>query len=94
MGINILKWVYDLGVNNERNRIAAYLDRTALQVRADYTDDLDCLRGEDNMSKRNMVSLEKSIELQQQVERIIRGLFKSEHTYVTGESIMFPKGKK
>lgn len=96
MGLRILQWVYNLGVQHERHRIAAYLQ----SVQTQHWDDNDYLRRElrgwddgDNSEKaaKKKRRIELKLAVDDEIINIIKYMFADEPKYQRGASVMFPE---
>lgn len=96
--LRVIKWAYNLGVRNERHRIATYLSSAqgqkydAMRV---FDEEMrnDPVRSNKDAKKR---SIEKRIQqkaVDREVVNIIDSIFHSQEKYVRGESVMFPDGE-
>lgn len=90
-----LKWAYNLGVRQERVRIAAHLQAHSQAARTNVDFFQDRFRDGTSKSKfrkseADRLSLEANVNAR--VERIIDEMFKPNGEY-TPTSIMFPDGK-
>lgn len=96
--LRLVKWAYDLGVRNERHRIASYL-QSAQAKRFDmlraFDDDmrLNPIDSKADAAKRNIQKREQQKAVDEDVISIIDGIFHGEEKYERGASIMFPEGE-
>lgn len=91
--LKTLKWVYDLGVKQERVRISAHLQNFAQGARVTHSVMDDMLREEMNRPKPNKKRLERlefDRAVARQVDEIIEGIFRPNGEYVP-TSLMFPE---
>lgn len=94
MGLSVLKWVYELGVKHERNRIAAYL-RHSQPLRDPYEIERRVLGANPQLTPTEAKRRAQwQYEVDMGVNSIIDGLFNAEEKYVRGESVMFPRGEE
>lgn len=97
--LRVIKWAYNLGVRNERHRIAGYLsnakgqryDRLSL-----FEEELRVspVQSEKDAINRNIELRQKQAVVDNEVIDIISGLFHSEEKYERGASFMFPNEKE
>lgn len=91
--LKTLKWVYDLGVKQERVRIAAHLQNFAQGARVTNSVMDDMLREEMRRPKPNKRRLERldfDRAVAHKVDEIIEGIFRPNGEYVP-TSLMFPE---
>jgi len=95
--LKTLKWIYKLGVRNERHRIAAYL-QTAQGNRLDRLNDsinYDApITSKKDATARAKRKADLNRAVDQEVINIIEGLFRGEERYERGESIMYPEDER
>ncbi len=96
--LRLVKWAYDLGVRQERHRIASELqlqqqrsqnfNRVALGILHDPESGMET-------SKKRKQRLELQIAVNDRIQEIINDMFRSEgEMYIPGSSIMFPEENK
>lgn len=91
--LKTLKWVYDLGVKQERVRISAHLQNFAQGRRVTSSVMDDMLREEMSRPKPNKKRLERlefDRAVAREVDEIIEGIFRPNGEYVP-TSLMFPE---
>lgn len=91
--LKALKWVYDLGVKQERQRIAAELQLQQQRARTFNDTAMDMLR--DPASKKEVTQkrkqrLELQIAVNDRIQEIVHELFDSKGEWTPGPSVMFP----
>lgn len=96
--LKTLKWVYDLGVRQERARIASHLRLEAqrAKISRDTTEDMlrESLSKSSKTSKSRREKLDFAIAVDNKVQEIIHNLFDEQGGhYVMGASLMFPDDK-
>lgn len=89
--LKLLKWAYDLGVKQERTRIARELENE-MASRTVYLDTgFDMLRNE-KMSKPRKARLEHTVAVSEAMRSIISKIFEPKHEdRANNISIMFPE---
>lgn len=96
--LKTLKWVYDLGVHQERVRIAAHLQREIHHAQLSNEIAMNMLSEIADSKKPNkarMQRLDFSIAVNDRVREIISDIFKQNNgEWVDGGSIMFPEEEK
>ena len=97
----VLKWAYDMGVRQERVRIAAQLQMRVSALHYERESDLDVLRDanvlrstERTPSKSTKEKLKFQIAVNGQVKSIINEMFTPKGEWINDESIMFPNDKE
>lgn len=94
IGLKALQWVYDLGVNQERNRIARILEQSSFQNDDYIGNAYNIIRDDANkMSASRKNKLEHRAQVMQSVNDIINRIMRVETEYVGGSSLMFPEDK-
>lgn len=94
MGLSVLKWAYDLGVKQERQRIARLLEHTATNS-IDYIDTAyNMLADEKSMSKARKDKLAKRVEINSAVRDIIAVIMSPKQDYVVTEPLLFQDEEK
>lgn len=91
--LKTLKWVYDLGVKQERVRISAHLQNLAQGHRVSNGVMSDMLYDEMRKSKPNKRAIERlefDRAVASAVDEIIEGIFRPNGEYVP-TSLMFPE---
>lgn len=89
--LKTLKWVYELGVKQERNRIARYLEAEAARVGNEYGIEHDMLRemrDTDKKARRQRLELKHAVTMR--VSEIVNNILQPHFEDRTGFSIMFP----
>jgi hypothetical protein len=85
--LNVLKWVYDLGVRNERERIAGYLQSIQAQHGVGiYGRPQMLIPNEDELAKAKRREFQAAVSAE--VSYIIEDIFRTHD--VPGPSIMHP----
>lgn len=96
--LKTLKWVYDLGVRQERTRIASYLQLEAQRAGIQRDTALDMLReradSKKPFSKERKAKLDFSIAVNDRVADIIHTMFMGEQHYEMGASFMYPEDER
>lgn len=94
--LKTLKWIYNLGVNQERTRLAAYLDTARHQASIQHSTMYDMMHNDaPKMSAKRKDRLAFDMAVEQRVEEIINGMFRADEQYVMGSSILYPdEGRK
>lgn len=95
--LKTLKWVYGLGVKQERQRIASHLQLHATGARNSINALDDMFRDEMNKPKPSKNRLERmdfDRAVNHKIETIIQEMFQGKDHYVSGASIMFPEEEK
>lgn len=93
--LKTLKWIYDLGVRQERVRIASHLQMHSIGA-SNSRDIASALFAEEmskpkpNIKLLDRLNFENAVN--QKVEEIIQEIFQSNGEWVSGNSIMFPDG--
>lgn len=97
MGLNVFKWLYQLGVQSERTRIAAHLQNRATAARVSQ-DIFSNLLAEEEMKKRpserRLEQYAFDREVVRRVEELINEIFNPNGDWIAPASIMFPEGEK
>lgn len=91
--LKTLKWVYGLGVKQERVRIASHLQIHSTGARNSINAMDDMFREEMSRPKPNKKRLERmdfDRAVNHRIEEIIQDMFQDNGHYVSGASIMFP----
>lgn len=97
--LKTLKWVYGLGVKQERVRIARELENQAAMLNNEYGVEHDMLRelGHENETKAKMRRLQR-LELKHatthRLQEIINNILQPRHEPSTSISVMFPDDKE
>lgn len=95
--LKTFKWVYNLGVGQERVRIAAALEAHANRARISDSTMANMLREELTKSKPNQPVVDQlkfSRSVNSRVQEIIADMFRQEESkWLSGYSIMFPDDK-
>lgn len=95
MGLKLLKWVYELGVQQERTRIARHLEWEMSHRSFDQEVRMMMLTDEDSkMSKSRKEKLARSADISREVTDIIDRIFRGEPVNHAYTSIMFPEEEK
>jgi len=91
-----LKWAYNIGVRQERVRIAAQLQLRANELHYQIEMDLDVLRDSTERTPRKSTKerLKFQIAVNGRVKSIINELFTPKGEWINDESIMFPDNKE
>jgi hypothetical protein len=91
--LKILKWSYDLGVRQERVRIAAHLQvegqrATTMSEQAEFMirDNMELKTFKEKRLKR----FELEADVNHRVEEIIRDIFQNKGDWIPGASLIFP----
>ena len=100
MGFKTLKWLYDLGVQHERSRLASYLRNAQSQHQDDMfqieqalaVEDWD--KTKDNIRKKAQQRLEFKHAVDAEVIRIIDGMFRREEKITYGSSMIYLEREK
>lgn len=87
--LKTLKWVYDLGVKQERVRIAAHLQVNAIGAKNSINAMNNMFHEEINKPKPNKNRLER-IDFDRAVNHQIEEIIQDNGSWVAGGSIMFP----
>jgi len=92
----VLKWAYDMGVRQERVRIAAQLQMRVSALHYQRKMDLDVLRDSTERTPRKPTKerLKFQIAVSDQVKSIINEMFTPKGEWINDESIMFPNDKE
>jgi len=92
--LKTLKWVYDLGVRQERVRIAGHLQMRLSHLHDNRQVVEDMLRENANLKKPNKANAERlkfKLEVENKVSELINELFIDQNgQWVPGNPIMFP----
>lgn len=94
--IRALKWAYDLGVRQERIRIASHLQLYAQGARHSRDAFDSMIREELENDKPNKSRAEKlkfNREIQARISNIVEDLFSPKGEWKPGASLMFPDDK-
>lgn len=91
MGLNVLKWAYELGVKHERTRIARLLEQTHRQ----QVDFVDVAQGvlsdtDSNLTKARKERLKKRAELADALSGIISSITQEDAEYISKGSALWP----
>lgn len=92
-----LKWVYGLGVTQERQRIAAHLERAGYGARTEAGHISDMLNSNQDIKAfktERLRKMEFNQAINERIGVIIDGIFRSEGQWVGGKSILYPEEKK
>ena len=91
-----LKWAYDIGVRQERVRIAAQLQMRASALHYETESNYDLLRDSTKRtpSKSTKERLNFQIAVNNRVKSIINEMFTPKGEWINDESIMFPNEKE
>ena len=97
--LKTFKWVYKLGVDQERQRIAGRLQIAAQGAVRNRDTAYDMLREigkNESVKPKRKERLEFEMAVNDRVNEIIGELFRYNEEYITGSSFMFPEngGKK
>lgn len=92
MGLKVLKWAYNLGVEHERKRIAAVLQNEADMVGQRHNELYRELNKHPDEPSREEISA--NLAVTEKVRLLINNLFYAQDQYIPGASIMFPKEEK
>lgn len=90
MGLNVFKWIYNLGVHHERQRIASHLRVVQAEFRSDQAN------LHDEFHLKNNIPRDKKVEakVKAHILDIISSIFYNPDDVVKGNSVMFPEGEK
>lgn len=91
--LKTLKWVYDLGVKQERNRIARYLEGQAAALSNEFAVEYDMLETMTNNTKQRKARLELKHSVTRQVSDIVRNILAPNYQDRDMFSLMFPDDK-
>lgn len=93
--LKALKWAYDLGVRQERVRIASHLQMESQQARASNDTMIGMLRGEDQPApnQKRKERLEIAVKVNDRIQNIIDNLFYPKGEWTPPASLMFPDDK-
>lgn len=89
--LKTLKWVYDLGVKQERNRIARYLEAEASGTGAEYSVERDMLqdmRNIDSKTRKQRLELKHAVTIR--VSEIVNNVLRPRYEDRASFSVMFP----
>ena len=91
-----LKWAYDMGVRQERVRIAAQLQLrvSSLQNATDFNYDILRNITDKPVQKTAKEKIKFNIAVHNQVKSIINEIFTPKGEWINDESIMFPNDKE
>src|SRR4051812_45703717 len=95
--LKTLKWVYDLGVKQERQRIAAHLQLASQYSRTENDQMLDMMRDNADRKRPSKTVTEKlrfQSAVNDRIQLIINDMFQGNGSWVEGASIMFPDKEK
>lgn len=93
--LKALKWSYNLGVAQERQRIARALERENNQRMVASITSYDILqRDGSKLSSKRKTRLEISNAVANEVNDIINTIMRPKQEYVAGASILFPDMKE
>jgi len=92
----VLKWAYDMGVRQERVRIAAHLQMRVSALHYERESNYDILGDltERIPRKSTKERLKFQIAVSDQVKSIINEMFTPKGEWINDESIMFPNDKE
>lgn len=92
----ILKWAYDMGVRQERVRIAAQLQLrvSSLQNATDFNYDILRNITDNTVKKTAKEKIKFNIAVHNKVKSIINEIFTPKGEWINDESIMFPNDKE
>lgn len=92
--LRTLKWVYNLGVKQERTRIAAYLEQVGHEARTER-EQLDYMIRDNKELKafkeKRMKQLEFNEAVNARIQVIISDMFQDNGQWRPGASIIFPE---
>lgn len=95
MGLKTFKWLYRLGVEQERTRIAHLLERELAARRVHSDTSYGMLMDEKTLtSKARKAKLERSYLVNEEVQSIINALFQVRYEDQVGKSLMYPEEMK
>jgi hypothetical protein len=96
--LKTLKWVYSLGVKQERQRIAAELQLQQQRARTFNDSAMDMMHdpaSKKEVSQKRRQRLELQIAVNDRIQEIVNEIFESKGDWIPGPSVMFPdEGKK
>lgn len=87
MGLNVIKWAYNLGVKHERQRIAAAMRHEAVCLDRREQAHFDYARERNGDVEERM---KIDLAVLHKLKRFIDHMFEENGQYVPGESVMFP----
>ena len=91
--IKALKWAYDLGVRQERVRIASELQIIQRQIEVEFDNNYNHLRyhnAKNDNDEEHKNTIQFKISVASRVREIIDKLFEPTQEYVYGSSPLFP----
>lgn len=92
--LRVLQWVYDLGVEHERTRVARLLEQARNNNYAYMETSMSMLADPDiRMSKSRQEKLKFRVELTEAVNGIINEITRYDEQYVIKGSPLFPEEK-
>lgn len=91
--LRALKWAYDLGVRQERVRIASHLEMVRSGAVVSQEGFRNMLNEDPSMTKTRKDRLKFNMAVSQKVEQIISDIFRDDGQWVPGSSLMFPDDK-
>lgn len=92
--LKTLKWVYDLGVRQERVRIASHLQIEAQRAKAHRETVRDIFTDSPKISKSRREKLQLAEAVDNRIQEIINNMFEDNSGHwVSGASLMFPDDK-
>jgi hypothetical protein len=93
MGIDVWKWIYELGVKHERRRIASYLTKVKYDRRESFEHKYYPGGSEKDISEARKRERDMQMAVNYEVDAIINAILLPEAPiYQPTNSIMFPKG--
>jgi len=95
--LRALKWAFDIGVRQERVRIAAYLQHegeVAAHERDRAMEILSRASEVGTVKKSHQEKMQFTIAVNNRVQQIIQGIFDSSQDWIPGASVMYPEDKK
>ena len=93
MGLKTLKWIYDLGVKHERDRIAHELREEATALRLNNQELYKTLDGREGKPSHKKALMEVAVN--DRLQFIIAKIFDTQYITIENGSIIHPKkGKK
>jgi len=92
--LSALKWVYQLGVKRERERIAHALKENRFRAMTNFKNGIERVRNDDEMKDHERRELELETAVNGRVGDLIETILRPEARVHDGNSIMYPEEEK